>query len=520
MPDEPGFKVTNKLVIDWKIDKINPALAAAKAGEERTFKVRCASFAFVALNNRGKNAADKHAGAFLYASPEPADYRRSSAISAWSPGLTLTFQLNSMNGYPLVRPLKLEDKIFDSSAGWGSHGIASWDVLSNVHVVDKNAFRLVCTIEGPNLPSGKRSRRTTYSPERSSSDVLRKFYGDSDHADVVFRVDPPEGKASHILALQKILKLKSYKFIELFEYDKASREAIDFPLKDAFVEPEMPYSGDVGEFAAFEADLLSKTDGNSGADERDKPSFAARRADYSRTFPRHESSQGTPEPTNDEDDGEGAQAAREGSEEPAKKKRKASREETRSMMQVKIDGCSFATLDALLHYLYSEKLTLLPPTSDYLVALRSCSDPSDLMQRDEWLEAFTLHLRNSTHACEPHALYRLAQKFHVLDLKERVKGYLLRSLTVENAAYELFSQLSFDFSDYQKPVLAFTLENWDLVKTSLALQHVVKVLESGKLPSAGKVLSQLFGKLEAGGEEGGKKEKKDDERAVEEADEY
>lgn len=89
----------------------------------------------------------------------------------------------------------------------------------------------------------------------------------------------------------------------------------------------------------------------------------------------------------------------------------------------------------------------------------------------------------------PHALYRLADKLDISDVKEEAKSVIINGFTVENVSrsrfcfflrldsffdlffsqilYELISTFSYHYSEMQDAALAFALENW--VRLSLLL---------------------------------------------------
>ncbi|GAA5884316.1 hypothetical protein JCM6882_002224 [Rhodosporidiobolus microsporus] len=154
------------------------------------------------------------------------------------------------------------------------------------------------------------------------------------------------------------------------------------------------------------------------------------------------------------------------------------------------------TFRAFLKFLHGGNPHFCHSPSDYLVACQSPSAASSLPPLNVWIERdlpdFWLHL------CQPHALYRLAHRYKENGMKKLAKGYILRSLTTENVAYEAFCQLSLDFpEDFQKPVIAFMLEHWNDVKSSKAFSQVLELFEAGDLPSGASVFTRLFDGLAA-----------------------
>jgi len=93
--------------------------------------------------------------------------------------------------------------------------------------------------------------------------------------------------------------------------------------------------------------------------------------------------------------------------------------------------------------------------------------------------------------CSAHAMYRLADRYLLEELKEMSLGFITRSLTPENVrgfsgsdsscatqcsirstslpqvSYELFSPLSLDHEKVQKPILDYFVDNWVSVRVYL-----------------------------------------------------
>ncbi|KAG0660236.1 hypothetical protein C6P46_004690 [Rhodotorula mucilaginosa] len=99
----------------------------------------------------------------------------------------------------------------------------------------------------------------------------------------------------------------------------------------------------------------------------------------------------------------------------------------RELRLVKVPDCSYATLSAYLAYLYSSKPTI----------------------------------------------------------KARAKGRILQNITVETAPFELFSQLSRDYPEFQADVVDFVLANLDEVIATPGWKRVLTLLDEGKIPGGG-----------------------------------
>ncbi|GAA6033597.1 hypothetical protein JCM8097_001475 [Rhodosporidiobolus ruineniae] len=427
-----GVKVSSKLTIEWKIDKFNPVLAAAKAGEERCIK-------------SGESAEDNCAGVFIHARGTAADRDNPTATKSWLRigRYNIAFQIFTGDGeHRLAGPLQLEDHSFESESSWGFPAAVSFG--------------------------------------RSATPTLDMLYDDPEHTDVVFRLSGSEDdEPVHLFGLQKLLVRRCYHFEDVFGSGfTESSKPVELDVKSLLTQPLHPFSGDGDDFALFEAALPK--------DALEDPPIDPEEPWYSRRFDHAIPSSPSPPPksavavpTLDSDEHETF-------DEPAAKKRKT--DSTRSVARVEIEDCSFATFDAFLFYLYTNKLQLLPSVSDFLVAFHD--DKQETPSRNVWLAG---HFCYSTlPVCIPHGLYRLADRYLASELKKRVKAFIVRSLTVENVAYEAFCQLSVDFDDFQKPVLEFLLEHWDEVKSTKAMEHVLTLLGDGSLPDGAPILKKIL----------------------------
>ncbi|BGP15725.1 hypothetical protein JCM10213_007980 [Rhodosporidiobolus nylandii] len=173
----------------------------------------------------------------------------------------------------------------------------------------------------------------------------------------------------------------------------------------------------------------------------------------------------------------------------------------RSLLQIEIQECSYSTFNSLLSFLHSGEVVFLPSTSNFLIAFqdepRTQPDlPYSIAERDTWLSA-NAESKNDTLPCNPHALYRLADRYLLDDLKKLAKNSIVKGLTVQNAAYEAFSGLSRDSEDVQKDIVEFVLKNWKEVKLTRAWSQAIELLEEGQLSGGGTVFRRILDGLQA-----------------------
>ncbi|GAA6033611.1 hypothetical protein JCM8097_001482 [Rhodosporidiobolus ruineniae] len=481
MASEDSFvKLSSKLVIDWKVTKINPVLAAAKAGEERSLKTSYRDETDgwdLKLHLKNGDAEDGHAGLYLSPRPTREDRDEATAKRDWVRGgkYNVSFEFLSSNGLTTLSAARsMKDKVFGTEGGWGYKDAISWAVLESPAVASVNALLVRCTIEG----------RALKPPQRSFSPTSFKvLYDDPDLADVVFKLqNSPREPPKYLFGLKRVLEARCayLRNLLLSGFDE-SRGRVDLDLHSLHTNPTTPFRGDINEFAAFD-NLLPDymTDESSHARRRTRSQAPYEKDERSDRRPRRLSetiapshlaaapllpTAGSPEhrPTSVEaDSAELSAAEAAGSSEPVSKKQKTGDAEKEAEQEKGKGKGPFATFDAFLFYFYTGRTSFLPSACDYLVAYNDDDFTRYRLARTAWLEGG--------------------------------KSPSDHTLTVQNVAYEAFCLLSVDFEDFQKPVLEFLLEHWDEVKSTTAMQQVLSLLADGSLPDGAVIL----GKIHAG----------------------
>ncbi|BGP15728.1 hypothetical protein JCM10213v2_003717 [Rhodosporidiobolus nylandii] len=158
---------------------------------------------------------------------------------------------------------------------------------------------------------------------------------------------------------------------------------------------------------------------------------------------------------------------------------------------------AYSTLDSLLFFLRTGKVCFLPSTGNYLIAFQDegSSHPYSISGRNAWLNKAVEGL-GGPGFCNPHALYRLADRYLLGELKKLAKERIVRGLTVQNVGYEAFSCLSRDFEDVQKDAVEFVLKNWKEVKATRAWSQAMELLSEGHLPGGLDILRRVHEGLE------------------------
>jgi hypothetical protein len=95
----------------------------------------------------------------------------------------------------------------------------------------------------------------------------------------------------------------------------------------------------------------------------------------------------------------------------------------------------------MIYYLYTLNIDFAPPASNFLVELSRNNASSPKSRREFLLKQMKARSVTAVEPASPHAVYRLADKLNIVDLKQRAKRAVAGGFTVENVS----RSLSFDF---------------------------------------------------------------------------
>ncbi|KAL7280202.1 hypothetical protein ACG7TL_006621 [Trametes sanguinea] len=215
-------------------------------------------------------------------------------------------------------------------------------------------------------------------------------------------------------------------------------------------------------------------------------------------------------------------------------------------VQVIVRDVAYATYRAVLYYIYTDMIVFAPLSSTFLTipststvhpGTSTVSTPSALPSesqspfglsatgiranqqqpsetatsssssllgprtRKEWLADW---MRNNPGRPQPpsaKSVYRLADRLGLQDLKDRAFKHIVKSLTVENVAYEAFSAFAAAFEDVRKVEIAFMFDHWMEVRKG-ALMNIGQQLRLGKLPGFEEVWPMILQNLVADDKKG------------------
>lgn len=211
--------------------------------------------------------------------------------------------------------------------------------------------------------------------------------------------------------------------------------------------------------------------------------------------------------------------------------------------KVVVKDVAYATYFAFLYYLYTDSIVFSPLTSDFLA--KSASEPvsasstsnSDAQHqpqsgyspssshnnnnssstahgpayqnhmlgengeashrsRSDWVRAWMHANPGKPAPCSAKACYRLADKLGLTELRARAFQHIVKSLTVTNVPYEVFSSFSAAFEDIRKVQVEFFLMNWSEIKSNDAMRNVFQQIRLGRHPGFEEVWPAIIVNLE------------------------
>lgn len=123
---------------------------------------------------------------------------------------------------------------------------------------------------------------------------------------------------------------------------------------------------------------------------------------------------------------------------------------------------SYTSFRALIYYLYTDSITFAPLSSTYTVAKEAAqltNSPFPFANRRAYLKQKNSDLQ-LPQPCSSKAIYRLADKIGLPELKEKASEFIFKNLTAQNIVFEVFGSFSLRFEEVKRVQIAFLLERW------------------------------------------------------------
>ncbi|GAA5994052.1 hypothetical protein JCM5350_004660 [Sporobolomyces pararoseus] len=140
---------------------------------------------------------------------------------------------------------------------------------------------------------------------------------------------------------------------------------------------------------------------------------------------------------------------------------------------VEIRDTDYRTFRAMIAYLHSQVVPFYSSSADYLAFENDEEDPIKFLETD-FLYYKYVNDYGGVSPVSVYATYRLADAYQLMQLRDLCLEYILDSLTIETAAYELFSPLSLEYPAVQDSLLAYVVENWTEIKKSESFKVVIE----------------------------------------------
>lgn len=190
---------------------------------------------------------------------------------------------------------------------------------------------------------------------------------------------------------------------------------------------------------------------------------------------------------------------------------------------VVIGDVAYVTYKAFLYYLYTDTIVFAPLKSQFMLSSPSSSSfaqalhlptssdgapmhspgmgagtlrtPSAGGGRRGWLRDWEAVNPDRPSPCSAKAIYRLADKLDLAELKARAFAHITKSLSIQSVPFELFSSFSAAFEDVRKVQMDFALQHWNEIRSSDAMKQVLSELRTGRYPGYEEVMPRLLGYL-------------------------
>ncbi|KAH6912805.1 hypothetical protein BKA70DRAFT_1397844 [Coprinopsis sp. MPI-PUGE-AT-0042] len=190
---------------------------------------------------------------------------------------------------------------------------------------------------------------------------------------------------------------------------------------------------------------------------------------------------------------------------------------------IEVKDVAYRTYKSILYWLYTDHIVFAPlsssfnkpqhyfsgdvtqslPTTPAATADGTSNQPgaglrgSDLpATREAWIAEWTREFPGRPEPCSAKAVYRVADKIDIPELKERASQHIMKSLTVDNIAYEVFSPFSAIFEDIRKVEITFFLNHWHQIRSSESMVEVWRQIRSGRHPGFEEVWPLIVQSLE------------------------
>ncbi|KAF9778754.1 hypothetical protein BJ322DRAFT_1092448 [Thelephora terrestris] len=193
----------------------------------------------------------------------------------------------------------------------------------------------------------------------------------------------------------------------------------------------------------------------------------------------------------------------------------------RPMTRVVVRDASYSAYRSVLYYIYTDNIIFAPLSSSFInhstsdqSMLANAAGPSEsssnvrasqsvdsavisgVKSRREWIKVWEGCHPGQPSPCSAKAVYRLADRLDLSDLKHRAFQFIIKSLTVENVPFEVFSTFSVAYEEVRKVQIKYFLDNWGAIRASDTMKNVWQQIRLGRHPGYEEVWPLIAQNLE------------------------
>ncbi|KIM43361.1 hypothetical protein M413DRAFT_444189 [Hebeloma cylindrosporum] len=199
------------------------------------------------------------------------------------------------------------------------------------------------------------------------------------------------------------------------------------------------------------------------------------------------------------------------------------RDQSTALPKIKIvvRDAAYTTYYAMLYYIYTDNIVFAPLSSSFIAMSRehtSSGTPIDIPStpseggqmtgsrrvathdsahsRAEWIRDWMRNNPGRPSPCSAKSIYRIADMLDLSELKERAAQHIMKSLTVDNIGYEVFSPFAAAFEAIRKVEVEFFLSHWQDIRASETMKNVWLQIRNGRHPGFEEVWPVIAQRLE------------------------
>ncbi|GAA95622.1 uncharacterized protein L969DRAFT_313465 [Mixia osmundae IAM 14324] len=526
--NDATFSEIRNVTLEWKLNDLKKLFESSR-GETKSRCVKSALFGggqwqLLFYANAGGTSSAQGTGDLtsnqycaLYLSGEPTAEERERGVReavlnggnapAWRrDGLfKFSFEVKSVSRSTVYKSMEAADHEFSATArnwGWSNFWKRGEAYFNNASVKAVDSFIISCSITfSPAPPSAASPLLGKRFIPQELVDAYASLFDDALYSDVVFVM--PTGRK--LYASKKILTIRSEYFASMLSGDFAESFPPDrhlFHPSDLTADRQDDYIEDdeESEWMCNDSDdppVYADTSRHRQATDRDTtPSQEPRERQESQQS--DVSFRSTEASSHDEATASAVDAAT------------TPHATGPARSQVFVTDALYANYRALLFYLYTDNITFAPLSSNYYAARLAALESGQAFpysSRDHYVHktatrapVYGIGRTVQQPLCSAKAIYRLADKLGLPELKHRAFDHIIGSLTVETVCAEAFSAFSAQFPELQKVQVDYLSSRWSEVRTSRSMTKALASLRSphhaGVLPAFEQVFSTLLSKLD------------------------